>query len=228
MATVPSEREVLITLVTGLVLVSAGPAAGQARAGSVHLAAGLAWPHQDGATGEASQTYVTSPGGTTLGWTIGGGVFVTRLVSIDAELAGTGVMRAREPSRYGMTFNEERRDRLLTVAVRFRLSLGAAVSLEPLAGAAVRWGERWSQVERVRPWLPSGQQLEIGPRVHETLPARAGLTLGLDARIGGRRIAAVPSLRVHYAPESDELNWVYPGGSSEWTIAPGIALRMDF
>ena len=63
--------------VTALALLAAeGGAAAQERTGAVYVHGGVTIMHQDGAADGHSQIYITAPGGTTAGWTIGGGVCV--------------------------------------------------------------------------------------------------------------------------------------------------------
>ena len=76
-----------------------------------------------------------------------------------------------------------------------------------------------------RPTLP--QELFIEPRRPRDLPAGIGLTTGLDLRVGGRRLAVVPSVRVRVASRVEDM--VYPGGEvGSWTFAFGTAGRIDF
>jgi hypothetical protein len=73
------------------VLFLARPAAAQSDPGSFYFAGGVTVSMQEGPSGESSETYVTAPGGTTAGWLVGGGVFVTRAISVEAEWARAGV-----------------------------------------------------------------------------------------------------------------------------------------
>ena len=125
------------------------------------------------ATGRC-QIYVTAPGGTTAGWTVGGGVFVARHLSVEGEWSWSGVMTAREPARYGMTYIEERRDRMLGGMVRIHIRPGRRIDIEPVAGVAAVAHDRWSTTETNRPWLPPDQAVEVGPRIR------------YDTRDGGR------------------------------------------
>jgi hypothetical protein len=206
-----------------------GVVAAQEAPGSPYLHGGLTLPHQEGVSGEAAhQTYVAAPGGTTAGWIVGGGVFLTRRLSLEGEVASTGVMAARQPSRHGMTFNEERRDRFFSVNIRGHVGGSRRVHLEPVVGVTLVRGTAWSQTEYER-LEPSGStRIEVGPRIETSLGSRPALSGGLDVRIGGERFAIVPSFRVRVAGIGDEMVRAYPGGMSRWTFSPGIVGRVEF
>ena len=222
-------------------LCAAGVAAvcsAQPAPGTVYLEGGAVVARQSGAEGEQPVTYVTAPGGTTAGWSAGGGVYLVRGSSIHAELTSTGTMTAREPSRYNMVFNEERRDRFLTVGVRVGVPLSSSVALEPFAGVVVTFPEAFSQVEYTpESGLPPRPR---DPRVTHKLDTAIGPAFGVDARLGGGRVAVVPSFRVlrsgtqngRYddAPGSPtvEIESIYPGGYPDWTVRAGAAVRVRF
>jgi hypothetical protein len=204
------------------------PLPAQERAGAWYVQAGAAVVGEDGPSTETSVTYLTAPGGTTWGWLAAGGLFLGDHVSVEGERSGTGVMDAREPSRYGMTFDAERRRMFLTGNLRVHLRPGTPVDIEPIVGAGVAWHGGNTRTEFYRPWLPPGQQVETGPRVeHDTL-ATACLVLGADARLGGPRVALVPSLRVRASTSNDELASRYPGGVPRWSIAGGMSIGIAF
>ena len=220
------------------VLCTAAAAFAQERPGSVYVIGGIVQTYQDGPSGESSQTYVTAPGGRTGGWLVGGGVFVARALSIEAEFSTTGMMEAREPSRYGMTFTEERRDRFWSLALRLHLPRGARFRVEPVVGVVVTRPEAWSQTTTYRSWLTPQQTLEVGPHQQHRLASAAGLTVGCDIRIGGRRVAVLPHVRASatgvthgfYGGSSDrkDIGSIYPGGYPTWTIRVGAAIRVGF
>jgi len=182
-------------------------------------------------------TYVTAPGGTTQGWLVGGGVFLAGVMSIEGELASTGWMKSTQPSRYGMTFNEERRDRFLSLLARFSFPRGARFRVEPVAGLIVTKPEAWSQVDYHDFSLPAILR-ERGPRLRHQLDTAIGLTFGCDVRMGGRHVALLPYFRMsdtgvsegRYDASSDrrEIGAIYPGGYPKWTLRAGAALRLDF
>lgn len=206
--------------------------------GSIYLTGGLVVTHQDGPSGEESQTYVTAPGGTTRGWLVGGGVFVTSAIALDVEASSTGWMDSREPSRYGMTFNEHRRDRFLAIAARLALPHDGPVRFEPVAGVVFTFPEAWGQTERYMFWLTPQQVLQVDPRQDRRLDTGTGYTVGADLRLGGRRVAVLPSFRLMRTAvsggryddfsEPSDISSIYPGGYPSWTLRGGVALRVDF
>lgn len=216
-------------LVVPLLAVSPPPAAvAQERPGSGYVLGSVALLHQGGAADGASQIYITAPGGTTPGWAVAGGVFVTRRVSLEGECGWSGMMTAREPARYGLTYVEERRDRLFGAIVQFHATPGARVDIEPVAGVAAVAHDRWSTTEASRPWLPPGQDVEIGPRIRYDTLMSAAFISGVDLRVGGPHVAFVPAFRVRAVTRSDELRACYPGGFPRWTIGVGAGARFDF
>jgi len=196
--------------------------------GSVYVLGGLMIAHQDGASDGESQIYITAPGGTTLGWLVAGGVFVGSHVSVEGEWSSTGMMSAREPSRYFLTYVEERRDRLLGAIVRFHTRPGRRVDIEPLAGVAAVRHDRWSQTETYRSYLPPDQAVEIGPRIRYDTLTSAAFIAGVDLCAGGRHVAFVPSFRVRAVTRGEDIVAYYPGGFPRWTISGGAYVRIDF
>jgi hypothetical protein len=211
-----------------LVLSPARPAAGQEGPGSVYVLAGLTIVHQDGASDGESQIYIAAPGGTTVGWSVAGGVFVASHFSLEGEWSWTGMMSAREPARYGMTYVEERRDRVLGAILRIHTRPGRRVDIEPLAGVAAVRHDRWSQTETYRSYLPPDKAVEIGPRIHYDTLTSAAFIAGVELRAGGRHIAFVPSFRVRATTRGDDIVAYYPGGFPRWTISGGACVRIDF
>jgi hypothetical protein len=212
-------------------------ASAQQAPGTVYAFGGLTWVHQDGPSGESPQTYVTAPGGGTVGWLAGAGVFVTRGISAEVELASSGTMVAREPSRYGITYNEERRDRFAAVVARIHLPRVGAVRIQPIAGLVLTMPGAWSQAERHRMWLPPEEALVKDPRQEHRLERKAGLTFGCDVQIGGGRMALVPTFRIadtgvshgYYGGGSirNPIGAIYPGGYPRWTVKSGVAFRIS-
>ena len=211
-----------------LVLAAACGVAAQERPGGVYAAGGVTISHQDGAADGESQIYITAPGGTTAGWLVAGGVFLTRRLSIEGEWSWSGMMTAREPSRYWMTYIEERRDRTLGVMVRIHTRPAGSVDFEPVAGVAAVAHDRWSTTETNRPWLPPGQTVETGPRLRYDTVTGAAFVGGLDVRIGSGRVALVPGFRIRAVTRGEELMAYYPGGFPRWTIGGGASVRVGF
>ncbi len=203
-------------------------ATAQERPGSMYVLGGITAVHQDGASDGEYQIYITAPGGTTIGWLVAGGVFVGSRVSVEGEWSSTGIMSAREPARYGMTYVEERRDRVFGAVFRLHTRPGQRVDIEPLAGVAAVRHDRWSQTETYRAWLPSERAVEIGPRVRYDTLTSAAFIAGVDLRAGGRHIAFVPSLRVRAGTRGENIVAYYPGGFPKWSISGGANVRFDF
>ena len=211
-----------------LALVAARGACAQERPGAVYALGGVTLTYQDGASDGESQIYITAPGGTTLGWTVAGGVFLARHVSVEGEWSWSGMMTAREPARYGLTYVEERRDRALGVMVRFHTRPTGGIDLEPVMGVAAVAHDRWSTTETNRPWLPPDQALETGPTIRYDTVTGAAFAGGVDVRIGSGRVAIVPGFRVRAVTRGDDLVAYYPGGFPRWAIAGGVSARIRF
>lgn len=194
----------------------------------LHVTLGAALPYQNGLSGQTDhQTYVGAPGGWTQGWLLGAGFSVTRTLSLELEVSTTGVMRAREPSRYDTVYNLERQDRFLTLAARFRPGRpGGAVRIEPVAGVILGSTRTWSEAEYYSASNP-GQPVAIDAMPRQDLGVRPGLVAGLDLRLGTARFAVVPSLRVQ-ATLTSGTESTYPSDFPAWTIRPGLAVRAEF
>ena len=216
----------IAAMVLALTVVSGAVA--QERPGAVYVFGGATITHQGGARDGESQIYVTAPGGTTAGWTVGGGVFVARHLSVEGEWAWSGVMAAREPARYGMTYIEERRDRMFGVMVRFHTRPARGIDIEPVAGVAAVAHDRWSTTETNRPWLPPDQAVEVGPRVRYDTVTGAAFVGGVDLRIGSGRVAVVPGFKVRAVTRGEDLMAYYPGGFPRWTVGGGVTARLSF
>jgi hypothetical protein len=215
-------------LVLSIGFLSAPPVSAQERPWSVYVIAGATAVHQSGADDGQSQIYITAPGGTVPGLTVAAGVFVAARVSIEGECSTTRILSAREPARYGMTYIEERRDRLFGALIRVHTRPGRRVDIEPVVGVAAARHDRWSQTLTVRSWLPAGQATDVGPRIrYQTLTGLA-VTGGVDLRIGGRHFALVPSLRARLGTRGEEIEAYYPGGYPRWAVVAGMSARVDF
>lgn len=209
-------------------LLSAPHASAQERPWSVYVIAGATAVHQSGADDGQYQIYITAPGGTAPGLTAAVGVFVAARVSVEAECSTTRIMRAREPARYGLTYIEERRDRLFGALVRVHTRPGRRVDIEPVAGVAAVRHDRWSQTETYRSWLPANQATDIGPRIRYGTLTGLAVTGGVDLRIGGRHFALVPSLRARLGTRGGQIEAYYPGGYPRWAAVAGVSARVDF
>ena len=214
--------------VTVLTLARPWGAVAQERPGAVYVQGGVTATYRDGAADGKTQIYITAPGGTSVGWSVAGGVVVAGHVSLEADWSWSGMMTAREPSRYGLTYVEERRERALGVMMRLHTRPASGVDLEPVAGVAAVAHDRWSTTETNRPWLPPGQAVEVGPRIRYDTRRSAAFVGGVDVRIGGRHVAVVPGFRVRAVTRDEALMADYPGGFPRWTIGGGVCVRFGF
>lgn len=215
-----------------LVLLTSAAAHAQPRGERGYLLGGVTVTNQSGPTGDVSELYVTAPGGWTAGWTLAAGARLAGHVSVEGEFAATGVMRAREPSRYDTTYIEERRDLFVGANVRGHAARASRFQLEPIAGVGLIRHQGWSQNEYARYTGALPVTVTTDPKQTLNLPISLGVTGGLDARIGGGRFALMPSFRlhrrVHRLNGENDLEWWYPGGMPAWTMRAGVLLRTDF
>jgi hypothetical protein len=137
-------------------------------------------------------------------------------------------MTAQEPARYGLTYVEERRDRVLGVMVRIHTRAAGRIDVEPVAGVAAVAHDRWSTTETNRPWLPPDQAVDVGPRIRYDTLTGAAFVGGVDVRIGGGRAAVVPGFRVRAVTRGEDLVAYYPGGFPRWTAGAAVTARVGF
>lgn len=218
------------------VLVTASPASAQSGSFTGFIDAGVHLFRQAGPSGTVVETYVTAPGGTTVGWSLAAGLRVGRRSSVFAEWATTGWMKAVEPSRYFTTYNEARRDRTLTAGVRYAVPLGSWVAIEPLAGVAITMEQATSQAIYTDPLALRAP----GPVITHDLEPGIGPVFGVDLTCGAGRWAIAPTFRVlrrgiskgRYDDSQDapvvEIESIYPGGYPEWTTRAGVLARLRF
>ena len=186
-----------------------------------YVQAGLAVSHQSGLSGREWVVYPSAPGGTTLGWEFVAGRHMSRLLSLEVEVSSTGIMKATEPSRYGMTFVEEIRNRVALLDLRLRLRLGSVFTVEPLVGFGVLRQTGWSTTE-----YDDGSSTDREEQGASTAPCLSG---GIDLRIGNERLAIVPTFRVRKAFHGEnfaEKYWYSP--PSETQVAVGLQGRLSF
>jgi len=203
----------------GVLIAFDGGVRAQERPGAVYVTAGAAFPHQ-GQRGTGSAPPFPAPAGTTAGWLVGGGVFVSPRVSIEGELSSTGLMKATQSGRYDIDVTSERRDRFVSIGAKWHLPLKRGVRLEPIAGIVVVLpGDVLSQTQYYR-LGPTGLDVPNLRRELESSSAgrlartwNPGLLFGTDLRFGGRRFAFVPGLRFAFTG--------LPGGSSCTTYDSG-------
>jgi hypothetical protein len=203
---------------------TAQPSSQAEQPGRVYLGAAIVQSRAPGETGESTQTYSAAPGGPSWGWSITGGVFLQRHFSIEAELSRTGLMTATEHSRYNITYFPTRRDTTVTFAGRVHLRPGRAVDIEPLAGFLVGTMSRGMTSTTTTSYSPPSNDTFDIPSLRIS-----GLSLGVDLRLGNRRVAIVPSFRLRqtHVNLGDDTWW--PGNSGGgWTIAAGLGVRASF
>ncbi|MGC4082550.1 MAG: hypothetical protein QM736_10680 [Vicinamibacterales bacterium] len=216
-----------------LLLAAAASAQGQDDSGSIEGGLGFAW--QDGPSGTHATTYVTAPGGRTLGWVVGASARVAPRLSVAAELSSTGMMRATEPSRYFTTYEEERRDRVLSLVLRPSIPLRRWLAIEPSAGVAVTFAGAWSRAVRTDPLA----LVAPDPRIQHRLDRGVGLALGVDARLGSGRLALVPAWRLlgtgidsgrydDTSSDAVDIASIYPGGYPSRTLRMDVKVRWRF
>lgn len=206
-------------------------AAAQNERGSAYVTGGLFFPHQASLDAPTAPPFAT-PGGSTASWLVGGGVFLSPQLSVEAELSRTGVMRASETAgRHDTSEAGTRQDWFVTFALKAHHSLTTNVRVEPVGGLALVGSEATFSSSS------SGSSSGYYP-----LAWRPGVMFGADFRIGGPRFALVPGLRFAFAgtPEGPRCT---PGPSGEpscgaakkwqyvypnWTQRPSLALAVSF
>lgn len=212
-----------------LILISLGafglPSAAQDRQVTPYAYGILGVSTQEGPTGVSPQTYLTAPGGNTFSWGLGAGLDVAPALSVEFALTVTGKMTAREPSRWGMTFNEERRNLLLALQARTSLLRHRRVALEPVGGIGLVIHDSWSQTDRDDWW---SRHVERGPRRKNDIGPALAFTFGCDARIGNGKVAFVPSVRFTHerVGEDSAIRSAYPGGYPRFTTLLGAGVRV--
>ena len=204
------------------------PATAQERPGSWYLMGGVALESQNGESGESFQTYVAAPAGLSLGWWVAGGRFTSSRVSAEGEMAATGIMRARQQSRYGYTYNLERQDIYLGFNIRLHAGRAGDVHIEPVVGAGIVLHRSWSQADWNTNWPAPGGAVEHGPRSQNSTLDNLYLSGGVDFRVGGRHVAFVPSFRVRLNDSTKGLQSRWPGGYPHVTFSGGGSVRIDF
>ena len=214
-----------------LALLLAAPALGSAqpppataapaeRPGRVYASALLATPRLQGVTEDGFQTYVLPPGGFSFGWSALAGVFVSPRASVEFEVSRTGILKRTEPTRYSLTFVEERRDTFFTTAVRLHARPTRAFDIEPVLGFHVVREETWTTTTR----LDFQGRLDTSPRFKDVRKPVAGFSCGADLRLGSGHAAFIASFRLH------RTFW----GSADfeetrrWALVPGAGVRVAF
>ena len=222
------KRGLMPFLMCALMLSATLEAAAQESAGAVYVNAGVSFPHQ-AALEAGSPPPFAAPGGNTVGWLVGAGVFLSPRVSIEVEASRTGVMRASQAGRHDTSEVSTRRDWFVSFGLKAHLPW--VVRVEPVAGIVLVGNEgTFSSF--------SGQSSGYFP-----LAWNPGIVFGVDFRIGGRRLAFVPGLRfvftgvpngtqciIGYSGEplctEEEPRWSYH--YPWWTQRPSVAMGVSF
>jgi hypothetical protein len=205
-------------------------AAAQGSPGSVYVIAGASFPHQ-AALQTGSPPPFAAPGGSTVGWLVGGGVFLTSQLSFEVEASRTGVMRASQRGRHDTSEVSSRRDRFLFFGLKAHPWRSSNFRVEPTAGIVLVGDEgTFSSF--------SGDRRGYFP-----LAWVPGVMFGMNFRIGGRRLAFIPGLRFAFTgvPRGAECDISFSGtpvcreGAERWqyhhprwTQRPDVALSVNF
>ena len=207
-------------------------AAAQQSPGDVYATAGVAVPHQ-AALDPGSAPPFPAPGGTTVGWLVGGGVVLPSELALEVELSRTGTMHSRHQGRHDTGEVATRRDWFLSLGLK-RYVGRSRFRIEPIAGV-VLVGDEGTYEHLFRSVFSS--------RGYYPLDWVPGVMFGLDFRIGGRRVAVTPGLRFAFTGiptgrdcviilsgeplcREDAERWQYK--HPQWTQRPSVALRVNF
>ena len=215
-------------LMCALMMTATLEASAQESRGVVSVAAGISLPHQ-AALQAGSPPPFAAPGGNTVGWLVGGGVFLSPRLSIEVEASRTGVMRARETGRHDTSQASTRRDRFVSFGLKAHLP--SAVHVEPVAGLVLVGNEG------------TFSSFSGDFRGYFPLAWNAGVVFGADFRIGGRHVAFVPGLRFVFTgvpngtqciigfsgqPLCEQREHRWEGLYPRWTQWPSVTLGVNF
>ena len=137
----------------------------------------------------------------------------------------------------------ERRDRFVSLGIKGHLEVHRFVFMEPVGGIVlILPGDTAMQTSNYTPTgaltPPSLSWADLKPDI--------GFMFGTDLRIGGRRVAVVPGLRIAYTNVSDGAQYsigsrgetfrseeepvsqIFQGGYPKWTYRPSVSIRVDF
>ena len=209
---------------------SHGMAAAQDPPGRVYVSGGVSSTYQEPLVASSAPPFA-APGGRTSSLLVGGGVFVSPRLSIDAELWRTGVMRSRQAGRHNTSEIATRQDWFVAVGLKAHVRRFSVFRVEPVAGI-VFVGDKGTV-----------SSFSGDARGYYPLAWNPGVMFGVDVRIGGRRVAIVPGIRfaltgvphgdactLGYSGqpicEDDQPRWeyLYP----KWTNRPSLAIGVTF
>jgi hypothetical protein len=220
-----------------IVLAWADSTHAQQSAGDIYTTAGVAFPCQ-AALDPASAPPFPAPGGMTVGWLAGGGVFLPAGFSLEGELSRTGTMTSSHDGRHYTGQSATRRDWFLSVGLKRHFDLRSTFGVEPIVGLVLvgdqgtyenTHGSAFGTENRYSGYYPIDW-------VH-------GVMFGVDFRIGGRRLAFTPGLRFAFTnvPTGQDCVVLSSGGAEcrddaerwkyrhpRWTLRPAAALRVVF
>lgn len=207
-------------------------AAAQQSPGDIYATAGVTFPHQ-AALDPGSAPPFPAPGGTTVGWLVGGGVVLPSQLALEAELSRTGTMHSSHRGRHDTGEIGTRRDWFLSLGLKKYFG-PSKFRIEPIGGV-VLIGDEGTYEHTFRS--------EFSSRGYYPVDWVPGVMFGVDFRIGGRRLAFTPGLRFTFTgvptgedclinrsgePDcrEDAQRWMflYP----QWTQRPSVALRVNF
>jgi hypothetical protein len=242
-----SRRRVLAMrcLIACCVLMSLAPEA-LAQDDAVYINAGVSFPHQAEPDPGLTRPPFSAPGGSSVGWLVGAGVFVSPRLSIEGELSRTGAMTSEQEGR-GFVEKGERRDWFVSVGLKGHVPLGSALTVEPVGGIVFVRGDVTFEGFRFQTRFSGGQAVtEVVPtgNGYVELDWNPGLMFGVDVRIGGQRLAFVPGVRFAFTGVPDGSTCVIgfagdpicsesgepylPGFYPRWTQRPSVALAVNF
>jgi hypothetical protein len=207
-------------------------AAAQQSPGDIYATAGVAFPHQ-AALDPGSAPPFPAPGGTTVGWLVGGGVLLPAQFALEVELSRTGTMHSSHQGRHDTGEIATRRDWFLSFGLKKYFG-PSTFRIEPIGGV-VLVGDEGTYQTTLRSVFSS--------RGYYPLDWVPGVMFGVDFRIGGSRVAITPGLRYAFTAvpagedcviafsgeplcREDAQRWMFL--HPRWTQRPSVALRVDF
>lgn len=210
-------------------MINASLGAAQDSPGTVYVSGGVSLLHQ-AAIMAGSPPPFAAPGGTTVGVLVGGGVFLPRRLSVEADVSRTGVMRSRQEGRHNTSEVATRQDWLVSVGLKAHFRALSNFGIEPVAGIV------WVGTEG------TFSSFSGDARGYFPLAWTPGLMFGADLRIGGRRVAVVPGVRFAFTgvpngercvigfsgqplcDEGERWDYYHP----QWTQRPSVSVRVNF
>jgi hypothetical protein len=174
--------------------------------------------------GNAYWPYLSPPlGGTGAGFSGIAGGFISRTLSLEAEV-GIGPTLAAEQSFKNMTRTSTRyRDTLLSLFLRWHRLRSTRFAIEPVGGLTIAAGHAARTAQDYQDWYPYDP---IGPPYDASVTRiRFGIGGGADLVVPtGRSLAVTGSFRLHVLDRDDEIElgigpWIYQfGGGVRWTF----------